>query len=116
MRSAPSRPRAGDPKTGQQEALTNTHKHAGRAIAGVTLAYGPESLRIDVRDDGNAAAAHGPGSGYGLIGMRECSPRGSEAGRRPATVGTAAVSGPAIIGTLAVGCNETQRGAAGMSV
>lgn len=58
-----------------QEALTNTLKHAGPALAHVRLDYGEEELRIEVLDDGRgAAAAHGGpsmGSRQGLAGMRE---------------------------------------------
>ncbi|WP_084713365.1 sensor histidine kinase [Streptacidiphilus rugosus] len=69
-----------------QEALTNARKHAGPARARVRLAYHPESVTVEVSDDGAGAAAppsHGgaaareravPGQsvgGYGLIGMRE---------------------------------------------
>ncbi|MFD6286634.1 sensor histidine kinase [Streptomyces sp. NPDC060205] len=55
-----------------QEALTNTVKHASGATAAVTVAYGPQRLRIEVTDTGGqpgtGAAA---GSGRGLIGLRE---------------------------------------------
>jgi signal transduction histidine kinase len=52
-----------------QEALTNTLKHAGRARAVVTVRYGPETLEIEVADDG-ASVPNGDG-GHGLVGMRE---------------------------------------------
>ncbi|MFE9428707.1 sensor histidine kinase [Kitasatospora sp. NPDC006697] len=68
-----------------QEALTNARKHAGPARARVRLAYHPDSVTVEVSDDGAGRAApppHGeaggreravPGrrGGYGLIGMRE---------------------------------------------
>ncbi|MER6723131.1 sensor histidine kinase [Streptomyces halstedii] len=54
-----------------QEALTNTHKHAGDALAQVTLAYGEATLQITVTDDGRGTAQQGDGTGHGLIGMRE---------------------------------------------
>jgi signal transduction histidine kinase len=63
-----------------QEALTNTVKHAGQASARVLVRYEPESLLLDVSDDGRGAAAPlleggdqggGQGGGQGLIGMRE---------------------------------------------
>ncbi|MEV7386488.1 histidine kinase [Streptomyces sp. NPDC091215] len=54
-----------------QEALTNTHKHAAAAHAEVTLDYGATTLRVTVTDDGAPHAARGPGTGHGLIGMRE---------------------------------------------
>jgi signal transduction histidine kinase len=54
-----------------QEALTNTHKHASATLTSVVLDYGPHSLRVTVTDDGRPGAAEGPGTGHGLIGMRE---------------------------------------------
>ncbi|MFI5762318.1 sensor histidine kinase [Streptomyces sp. NPDC051563] len=58
-----------------QEALTNTRKHAGRARAHVRLAYHPYEVTVEVRDDGTGdppvPSRTAPGSGYGLIGMRE---------------------------------------------
>jgi signal transduction histidine kinase len=54
-----------------QEALTNTLKHADAQHVLVTLEYGADQLRIEVRDDGRRprqAAGHG---GHGLAGMRE---------------------------------------------
>jgi signal transduction histidine kinase len=53
-----------------QEALTNARRHAPGATVDVEIAYGADSLRVAVRDDG-------PGSdgaeldGHGLVGMRE---------------------------------------------
>jgi signal transduction histidine kinase len=52
-----------------QEALTNTLKHARATGATVTLRYEPSWLSIEIIDDGAAAAE--PGSGHGLVGMRE---------------------------------------------
>jgi signal transduction histidine kinase len=43
-----------------QEALTNTLRHAGPAVAAVTVDYGDDALRIEVADNG-----------HGLRGMRE---------------------------------------------
>jgi signal transduction histidine kinase len=66
-----------------QEALTNVIKHAGQASASVRLDYLPGQLVIDVTDDGRGpdprvpggSGAPGvltaPGSGRGLIGLRE---------------------------------------------
>ena len=52
-----------------QEALTNVRRHARAGSAEVTLRYLPDSLEIEVADDGvGTAAASG---GNGLIGMRE---------------------------------------------
>ncbi|MFG2953643.1 sensor histidine kinase [Streptomyces sp. NPDC048291] len=54
-----------------QEALTNTHKHACAARAEVALDYGATALRVTVTDNGPPHAEKGPGTGHGLIGMRE---------------------------------------------
>ena len=77
-----------------QEALTNVSRHAGDAAALVHLHYGPDTLSIQVDNDGNGAAGistgivHGSGAvtssdrvasagtrptgrGLGLVGMRE---------------------------------------------
>lgn len=57
-----------------QEALTNVRKHAGRSAgATVWVRYAPDSLEVEVVDDGRGAMASllGVGAGHGLIGMRE---------------------------------------------
>jgi len=63
-----------------QESLTNVLKHAGPASrAWVRLQWRPDALEIAVLDDGRGAAAAVadpdgpvlPGSGHGLLGMRE---------------------------------------------
>lgn len=67
-----------------QEALTNALKHGGAGtIATVTLTYGPESLRLDISDDGRgrfnsgndrpstASSVRVVTAGHGLVGMRE---------------------------------------------
>jgi signal transduction histidine kinase len=64
-----------------QEALTNVLRHAGqRASAEVLLRAAPESVTVEVRDDGTGldagagvdpAPSDDPGSGRGLKGMRE---------------------------------------------
>ncbi|MFF7279538.1 histidine kinase [Streptomyces griseorubiginosus] len=54
-----------------QEALTNAHKHSRGAHAEVTLDYGASALHVTVTDDGPPHPAGGPGTGHGLIGMRE---------------------------------------------
>ncbi|MCU1430948.1 MAG: sensor histidine kinase, partial [Actinotalea sp.] len=57
-----------------QEALTNARKHAGsHATADVRLRYLPDAVELEVTDDGLGArrGAPRPGSGLGLIGMRE---------------------------------------------
>jgi signal transduction histidine kinase len=58
-----------------QEALTNTMRHGGRRAA-VLLAFGAEELSIRVSDAGASTAdpplaPSAPGSGHGLVGMRE---------------------------------------------
>jgi signal transduction histidine kinase len=65
-----------------QEALTNARRHAPGAAVDVELHYGPDALRLRVRDNGpgpsNGAADAGGGAGglaagggHGLLGMRE---------------------------------------------
>jgi len=56
-----------------QEALTNVARHAGSAHAHIRLVYEPETLWVEVDDDGRGPAGHdGPGgSGSGIMGMRE---------------------------------------------
>ncbi|MEU4158985.1 histidine kinase [Actinoplanes sp. NPDC026670] len=51
-----------------QEALTNAHKH-GTGSASLSLAWTAGGLTITVAND--VAAGRGPGSGYGIVGMRE---------------------------------------------
>jgi len=53
-----------------QEALTNALKYAGPASAEVRLDYRRGGVEVVIRDDGRGLAAD-PGSGQGLIGMRE---------------------------------------------
>lgn len=56
-----------------QEALTNVIKHSAAERADVRLTYGPDHLEVVVLDAGRGAAADPapPGSGNGLVGMRE---------------------------------------------
>jgi signal transduction histidine kinase len=56
-----------------QEALTNTRKHSAASTATVRVRYGPETLEVEVIDDGAGGAAGAPPNegGHGLIGMRE---------------------------------------------
>jgi signal transduction histidine kinase len=54
-----------------QEALTNALKHAGDAHASVVVRYGPDSLELEITDDGSGASAPVAGGGHGLVGMRE---------------------------------------------
>jgi signal transduction histidine kinase len=54
-----------------QEALTNALKHAGDARAEVHVRYGPDSLELEIVDDGAAGAAVATTGGHGLVGMQE---------------------------------------------
>ena len=67
-----------------QEALTNARRHAPGARVEIVLAYGADTLRLRVGDEGPGAAA-GAADGHGLAGMRE----------RAALVGGTLRAGPA---------------------
>jgi signal transduction histidine kinase len=58
-----------------QEALTNVVRHAGPTQAKILISYRSDGLSLEVTDDGPSEsgprAAGRPGSGHGLIGMRE---------------------------------------------
>jgi signal transduction histidine kinase len=56
-----------------QEALTNTLKHVGPTSAAVVIRYGPHDLEVEIVNEGPVAgvALVGPGSGLGILGMRE---------------------------------------------
>ena len=54
-----------------QEALTNALKHAGDAHARVHVRYRPDSLELEIADDGEGDDTRPPGGGHGLVGMRE---------------------------------------------
>jgi signal transduction histidine kinase len=56
-----------------QEALTNVTRHAGPATATVRVSYGDRDLSVQVDDDGHGVSVHdgAPGSGKGIVGMRE---------------------------------------------
>jgi signal transduction histidine kinase len=58
-----------------QEALANVLRHAGEASATVAVTHEGDRLTITVEDDGLGPAAaaerRSPGSGYGIMGMRE---------------------------------------------
>ena len=55
-----------------QEALTNALKHAGDARATVHVRYGPDSLELEIADDGSGGGKRTSDSGgHGLVGMRE---------------------------------------------
>jgi signal transduction histidine kinase len=54
-----------------QEALTNALKHAGEAHASVRVSYGPDSLELEIVDDGTGEPQPVSRGGHGLVGMRE---------------------------------------------
>ena len=58
-----------------QEALTNVSRHAGCACVTVQLHYMPETLSVEVDNDGQATVSstdtRPSGPGLGLVGMRE---------------------------------------------
>ncbi len=55
-----------------QEAITNATQHARHATRiDVHVAGEDDCVRLTVRDDGDASAADGSHSGYGLVGMAE---------------------------------------------
>ncbi len=57
-----------------QEALTNTVRHADAQHAWVSVRYLPESVEVEVADDGRGlvdGGGNGAGTGHGLVGMRE---------------------------------------------
>jgi signal transduction histidine kinase len=53
-----------------QEGLTNVLKHAHATEADVTVGYGSDELRIEIRDNGSGAMPDN-GHGHGLVGVRE---------------------------------------------
>jgi signal transduction histidine kinase len=58
-----------------QEALANVARHARASHAWLTLSFMGDVVTLDVRDDGSgftpSETAGGPGSGFGLAGMRQ---------------------------------------------
>lgn len=56
-----------------QEALTNVRRHARASSIRVALGYGPDTLSVDVTDNGSGAdpAVLARGAGFGIRGMRE---------------------------------------------
>ena len=59
-----------------QESLTNIRKHAAATEVSVTLTYRPDSVDLDVTDNGNGFDVKAPGGGsgnggFGLIGMEQ---------------------------------------------
>ena len=54
-----------------QEALTNANRHAHGAPVAVHVGREDRSLRVRVLNDAGEPLAEAPGSGHGLVGMRE---------------------------------------------
>jgi len=54
-----------------REALTNTLKHAGPVAATVRLRVDAKALHLEVSDTGSGSHPSPPGSGHGLIGIRQ---------------------------------------------
>lgn len=56
-----------------QESLTNVTRHAGLARVTIRLCYAPDSLQVEILDDGRPSATRetSSGSGTGIAGMRE---------------------------------------------
>jgi len=54
-----------------QEGLTNALKHSGGRRADVTVDYGKDQVRLEVRDDGPGGFPAKNGVGHGLIGIGE---------------------------------------------
>jgi signal transduction histidine kinase/ligand-binding sensor domain-containing protein len=56
-----------------QEAIHNVKRHAAASVLRVQLEYGPETVALEVRDNGRGGAAEltPPGGHFGLTGMRE---------------------------------------------
>ena len=53
-----------------QEAVTNVVRHAGTRSCRVTVTQRDEEIAVEVLDDGRGSGRP-PGTGYGLVGMRE---------------------------------------------
>jgi signal transduction histidine kinase len=54
-----------------QESLTNVAKHASSGTARVVVHWSGTGLEVEVTDDGGSPAGQVPGTGYGLVAMRE---------------------------------------------
>ena len=67
LRSDAADPLAPQPGLGDLPAL----KHAAEARTAVHVRYGPDSLELEIVDDGAGAFASVSGGGHGLVGMRE---------------------------------------------
>ena len=84
-----------------QESLTNVLKHAGpKARTEVRVSAANGAVDIEVSDRGHAAAGL-PGSGYGIVGMRE----------RALLLGGSLTAGPQIDGGFRVAAHMPVGGA-----
>ncbi|SMD26751.1 sensor histidine kinase [Kibdelosporangium aridum] len=54
-----------------REGLTNVSRHAAGAPAKVSVAYCPDRVRVEVIDAGHPGGTGQPGSGLGLVGVKE---------------------------------------------
>lgn len=83
-----------------QEAVTNARRHARHAtLVDVTVGIAPDRVRLEVRDDGEAAASVRPG--FGITGMIE----------RATMLGGACTAGPAPDGGWVVAAELPTSGA-----
>jgi signal transduction histidine kinase len=74
-----------------QESLTNAARHAPEAAVQVTLSYAPAVITLEVGNEARVdRPGAGPGSGLGLVGMRE----------RAALLGGTVTAGPVTEGRL----------------
>ena len=84
-----------------QEALTNALRYARRAATLVRVTFEADQLRLEILDDGPAAAADAAeGSGRGLVGMRS--------GRRRWAAGSKQVRVSAAATRYGPGCRSTR--------
>jgi signal transduction histidine kinase len=54
-----------------QEGLTNVRKHAAARHVEIVVRYGPDTVAVEVADDGDGTGGGGGGTGRGLPGLRE---------------------------------------------
>ena len=60
-----------------QEALINVSRHAAATRVSVKMAFHPDAVHLEVRDNGigfdrdGGGGSHEPGGGFGLIGMEQ---------------------------------------------
>ena len=54
-----------------QESLTNVGRHSAATRAVVSIAYVPDAVEVRIDDGGPPRPHGGPGTGLGIVGMRE---------------------------------------------